>query len=58
MMKQHRSGTLFVSNIIRYPNFSQYTNKSDPLPDNITDPIIKFIVKYRLHSSVLTIGEV
>lgn len=57
-MKQHRFGTLFISNIIRYPNFSQYTNKSDPLSDNITDPIIKFIVKYRHHSSVLTIGEV
>ena len=31
---------------------------NDPISDNISDPIIKRIVKYRKHPSILTIGEV
>ena len=46
----------FFSNIVGSLNISEY-DTSDPMSDNISDPIIKLIVKYRKHPSILTIGE-
>ena len=37
-------------------NIPEYVT-NDPVSDNISDPIIKVIVKYRKHPSILTIGE-
>ena len=48
--------TLF-SNIVGSLNIPEYVT-NDPISDNISDPIIKLIVKYRKHPSILTIGEV
>ena len=47
----------FFSNIVGSLNIPEY-DTSDPISDNISDPIIKLIVKYRKHPSILTIGEV
>ena len=47
----------FFSNIVGSLNFPEYVI-NDPISDNISDPIIKLIVKYRKHPSILTIGEV
>ena len=47
----------FFSNIVSSLNIPEY-DTSDPISDNISDPIIKLIVKYRKHPSILTIGEV
>ena len=48
--------TLF-SNIVGSLNIPNYVT-NDPISDHISDPIIKLIVKYREHPSILTIGEV
>ena len=48
--------TIF-SDIVGSLNISEYVN-NDPISDNISDPIIKLIAKYRKHPSILTIGEV
>ena len=48
--------TIF-SNIVGSLNIPEYVN-NDPISDNISDPIIKLIAKYRKHPSILTIGEV
>ena len=47
----------FSSNILGRLNIPEYVT-NDPISDNISDPIIKLIVKYRKHPSILTIGEV
>ena len=47
----------FFSNIVGSLNIPEYVT-NDPISDNISDPIIKLIVKYRKHPSILTIGEV
>ena len=45
------------SNIVGSLNIPEYITNG-PISDNITDFIIKLIVKYRKHPSILTIGEV
>ena len=47
----------FFSNIVGSLNIPEYVT-NDPISDNISDPIIKIIVKYRKHPSILTLGEV
>ena len=47
----------FFSNIVGSLNIPEYIT-NDPILDNISDPIIKLIVKYRKHPSIPTIGEV
>ena len=47
----------FFSNIVGSVNISEYVT-NDPISDNISDPIIKLIVKNRKHPSILTKGEV
>ena len=47
----------FFSNIVGSVNISEYVT-NDPVSDNVSDPIIKLIVKYRKNPSILTIGEV
>ena len=46
----------FFLNIVGSLNIPEYIT-NDPVSDNISDPIIKLIVKYRKHPSILTIGE-
>ena len=45
------------SNIVSNLNIEGYSN-CDPLANNIRDPVLKCIVKYRNHPSILAIGEV
>ena len=47
----------FFSNILGSLNIPECVT-NDPISDNISDPSIKLIVKYRKHPSTLTIGEV
>ena len=47
----------FFSNIVSNLKIAEYAN-CDPILDNINDPVIKFIVKYRNHPSIHNIGEV
>ena len=47
----------FFPNIVGSFNFPEYVT-NDPISDNISDPIIKLIIKYRRHPGILTIGEV
>ena len=47
----------FFSNIVGSLNIPEYIT-NDPIFDNICNSIIKLKVKYRKHSSILTIGEV
>ena len=47
----------FFSNIVGSLNIPEYVT-NDPISENISDPVIKLIVKYRKHPSILTIGEV
>ena len=46
----------FLSSIVSNLKIDGYSN-SDPLANNIRDPILKCIVNYRNHSSILAIGE-
>ena len=46
----------FFSNIVGSFNIPEYVT-NDRIPDNIRDPIIKLIVKYGKHPSILTTGE-
>ena len=48
---------IFFSNILRNLKIEGYSN-CDPLANNIRDPVLKYIVKYSNHLSVLAIGEV
>ena len=47
----------FFSNIASNLKIKGYSN-CDPLANNIRDPVLKCIVKYRNHPSILAIGEV
>ena len=47
----------FFSNIAGSLNTPEYVT-NNPISDNISDPIIKLIVKYRKYPCILTIGEV
>ena len=47
----------FFSNIVSNLKIEEYSN-CDPLANNIRDPVLKCIVKYRNHLSILAIGEV
>ena len=44
----------FFSNIVKNIKIPQYSN-FDPITQNIEDPTLKAILKYKNHSSVLTI---
>ena len=45
----------FFSNIVSNLKIEGYSN-CDPLANNIRDPVLKCIVKYRNHPSILAIG--
>ena len=47
----------FYSNIVSNLKIEGYSS-CDPLTNNIRDPVLKCIVKYRNHPSILAIGEV
>ena len=47
----------FFSNVVNNLKIPQYANY-DPIANNISDPILKAIVRYRNHPSILTIREV
>ena len=47
----------FFANIVSNLNIAEYSN-CEPLANNISDPILKCVVKYRNHPSILVIGEV
>ena len=47
----------FFSNIVSNLKIAEYAN-CHPISDSINNPVIKFIVKYRSHPSILKIGEV
>ena len=47
----------FFSNIVGSLNIPEFAT-NDTISDNISDPIIKLIVKYRKQSSILATGEV
>ena len=47
----------FFSNIVSNLNIAEYSN-CEPLSNNISDPVLKCVVKYRNHPIILSIGEV
>ena len=47
----------FFSNIASNIKITEYSN-CEPLANNISDPVLKSVVKYRNHLSILAIGEV
>ena len=47
----------FFSNMVNNLKIAKYAN-CDPISDNINDPVIKSIIKYRNHPGILKIGEV
>ena len=47
----------FFSNIVSNLNIAEYSN-CEPLANNISDPVLKCVVKYRNHPSILAVGEV
>ena len=47
----------FFSNVVNNLKIPQYADY-DPIANNISDPILKAIVRYRNHPSILTIREV
>ena len=47
----------FFSNIVTNLKISEYTDY-DSIANNISDPILKVIVRYRNHPSILTLEEV
>ena len=47
----------FFSNIVSNLNIAEYSD-CEPFANNISDPILKCVVKYRNHPSILAIGEV
>ena len=47
----------FFSNIVSNLKIPDY-NKCDPLAENIQEPVLKAVAKYRNHPRILTIGEV
>ena len=53
--------SIFISLIFRFIQLSDLKipnyNNCDPLAENIQEPVLKGIEKYRNHPSILTIGE-
>ena len=47
----------FFSNIVRNLNIAEYSI-CEPLANNISDPVLKCVAKYRSHPSILAIEEV
>ena len=47
----------FFSDIVSNLNIAEYSN-CEPLANNISDPVLKCLVKYRNHPIILAIGEV
>ena len=47
----------FFSNVVTNLKIIKYTDY-DPVANNVSDPILKVIVRYRIHPSILTIGKV
>ena len=47
----------FFSDIVSKLNIAEYSN-CEPLANNISDPVLKCVVKYRNHPIMLAIGEV
>ena len=56
-MRDDNTAKIPFSNIVSNLNIEGYSNW-DPLAINIRDPVLKCIVKYRNHPSILAIGEV
>ena len=56
-MKYLGSLESFFSNIVSNLKIEGYSN-CEPLANNIRDPVLKCILKYRNHPSTLAIGEV
>ena len=48
----------FFSNIVKNHKIPGCRPHNDSLFENVSDPILKVILKYRNHPSILTIGEV
>ena len=48
----------FFSNIVKNLEIPGYRPHNDSLFENVSDPILKVILKYRNNASILTIGEV
>ena len=48
----------FFSNIVTNLKIPEYKDYDISFNENVSDPIIKLILKYRNHPSILTIGEV
>ena len=48
----------FFSNIVKNLKIPGYRPHNDSLFENVSDPILQVILKYRNHPSILTIGEV
>ena len=46
----------FFSNIVKNPEIPQY-NQVDTICQNIKDPVIKAVIKYRNHPSIIAIKE-
>ena len=46
----------FFSNIVSNLNIAEYSN-CEPLNNNISDPVLKYVVKYRNHPSIPAIRE-
>ena len=57
MMETAQVSNTFFSNVVGSLNIPEYVT-NDAISDNISDPIIKLIVKYRKYPRILTIGEV
>ena len=47
----------FFSNFVTNLKIPEYKDYDISFIENVSDPIIKLILKYRNHSSILTIGE-
>ena len=48
----------FFSNIVTNLKIPEHKDYNISLNENVSDPIIKLILKYKNHPSILTIGEV
>ena len=53
----YRKLWIFFSNIVTNLKIPPYADSNSNL-ENVSDPIIKLILKYRDHPSILTIGEI
>ena len=47
----------FFANIVSILKIEGYLN-CDPLASNFSDPVLKCVLKYRIHPSIVAIGEV